>query len=353
MKKYLSVLPAILFAFSLTACAGTAGGTGGAPAMSAAPTVSQESTQTPSAPEESYVPAAEEVRGVTIPAFSIQVNGIGITQESVAAYPMYSVQAKSTNSSGTETTVTYVGFSIKDILKAAGLNENYVWLEATASDDYTVTLKGGVIYEDTTLLAVTRDGSPFTTSPWLAPCSDKVTGDYLKGMVSILVNTTEGAPDIKTSDTVAAGTGAAGTGSAPNGSLPDILDRTDKVTFGPYSFLVNGKEVTNDTLAGLKIYKITASTTNKNGDVSQSEYTGYKLADVLAACGLKDPAKVKVTANDGYETDLTGELITSDYTLAAIEKDKEVGEDGTIWIAPCSETSSSEYCKLVVGITAE
>jgi len=274
------------------------------------------------------------------------VNGVEVTQDSVAEYPMYSVQAKSVNSSGTESTVTYVGFAVKDVLKAAGLTENYVWLEAMAGDGYTVTLTGAVIYEDTTLLAMTKDGSPFSASPWLAPCSDKVTGNYLKGAVSILVNVTEGAPDIEN-------TGSAGTGDGPGAGLPEILDRTDKVEFEPYSFLVNGVTVTNDTLAGLKIYKITATTTNKSGDTVEAGYTGYKLADVLDACGLTGYTKVKAIANDGYEAELAGELITSDYTLVAIEKDKESGEDGTIWLAPCSETASSAFCKLVVEIVAE
>lgn len=313
MKKNLSTLFALLLALSLSVCfLGLAMAEG--------------------------TPVAEEVRGVTIPEFSIWVNGIEITQESVAVYPMYSVQAKSVNSAGTESTITYVGFAMKDVLDAAGLTEDYVWLEAAAGDGYTVTLTADAIYQDTTLLAMTKDGAPFSAAPWLAPCGDTVTANYLKGTESILVNTTEGAPEL----------------TLPEGeALPEILDRTDKVEFAPYSFLVNGEEVTNDLLAGLSIYKITAVTTNKSGDVVESGYTGYKLADVLEACGLSDCASVKAIANDGYETELSNALIQSDYTLVAIEKDKELGEDGTIWLAPCSEGASSAYCKLVVEIVAQ
>lgn len=324
MKKLLPILLALLLMLSIISCS------------------DGENNQSP-------VPnglVAEEVRGITIPAFSIYVNGIEITQNTVAEYPMYSVQATSVNSSGTETTVTYVGFAMKDILQAAGLNETYVWLEATASDGYTVTLKGDVIYEGTTLLAMTKDGSPFASSPWMAPCSDKVTGNYLKGTASILVNTTENASDIKNPT-------ASATGNIPSGVLPEILDRTDKVEFEPYSFLVNGTTVTNDTLAGLKIYKITAVTVNRNGEQVEAGYTGYKLADVLNACGVKGYTKVTAIANDGYKTELAKDLINSDHTLVAIEKDKELGEDGTVWLAPCSETASSAYCKLVVEIIAE
>jgi len=336
MKKFLASLFALLLIFSLVACSG---GKDDPPPLSGSVS---ESTQSESADSG---PVAEEVKGVTIPAFSIHVNGIQVTQDSVAEYPMYSVQAKSVNSSGTESTVTYVGFAVSDILKAAGLDEKYVWMEAAASDGYTVTLTGAVIYEDTTLLAMTRDGSPFSDSPWLAPCSDKVTGSYLKGAVSILVNTTEGPPDVKNP--------AAGSSAGAGEGLPEILDRTEKVEFAPYSFLVNGKEVTNDALAGLRIYKITAVTVNKSGDLVEAGYTGYKLADVLDACGIKGYSVVKAIANDGYETELSGELITSDHTLVAIEKDQELGEDGTIWLAPCSESAANVYCKLVVEIIAE
>ena len=92
---------------------------------------------------------------------------------------------------------------------------------------------------------------------------------------------------------------------------------------------------------------------NKNGNASEATYTGYKLIDVLAAVGITEYTTVKAIANDGYESELTAEQATSEYTLIAIEKDKELGEDGTIWVAPCLETSSSEYCKLVVEIVAE
>ena len=313
MKKVIPILFALFFILNITSCSNV----------------------------ENNKPIAERVTGFDLPIFSVYVNGIEITQDSVAGYPIYSVEAKSVNSSGTESTVTYVGLAVKDILKAAGLNESYVWLEATASDGYTVTLKGDVIYEDTTLLAMTKDGSPFAVSPWLAPCSDTVTGNYLKGTASILVSTTENAPDIKNPETTAAA------------GLPEIQDRTEKIVFEPYSFLVNGTEITNATLANLKIFRITAVTVNKEGKSSEAAYSGYKLADVLDACGLKNYTKVTAIANDGYKTELKNELIASEYTLLAIEKDKESGAEGTVWLAPCSETASNVYCKLVVEIVAE
>lgn len=336
MKKTLALILAILLSFSLVACAQQNG---------AAPTAAAPSA---SAPPAAKGPVAEEIKGVTIPNFSVTVNDIAVDQNAMAAYPMYSVQATSVNSAGTESTVTFVGFAISDVLAAAGFKDAYIWLEATADDGYAVKATGETVLAATTLLALTKDGEPFGSAPWFAPCTSGTTGDYLKGCVSILVNTKEGAPEIST----APSDGNSGELTL-TGELPEILDRTDKVEFAPYSFLVNGTAVTNDTLKGLSIYKVTVIVENKSGELSESAYTGYKLADVLKACDVASHSSVKVIANDGYEIELAAALISSEYTLVAIEKDKELGEGGTIWLAPCSETASKSYCKLVVEITAQ
>ena len=112
----------------------------------------------------------------------------------------------------------------------------------------------------------------------------------------------------------------------------------------------HGQDVTNATLEGLRIYKVTVNVTNKKGNTSEVTYTGYKLADVLTACGVTDYTSVKAIASDGRTSEFTAEQAASEYALLAIEKDKEVGEDGTVWVAPCLETSASAYCKLVVEI---
>ena len=289
--------------------------------------------------------ALEEVKGVTIPSFEVFVNGVSITESVMAAYPVYSVQATSVNSSGTESTATYIGFSFPDLLDAAGLTEQYVWVQAVADDGYAVTFTGDTATAETTMIAISKDGSPFSSGPWFAPCSSKVSGDFLKGCVSILVNTTDGAPDMEHT------TGTGGGGDTEG--LPEILDRTDKVEFAPYSFKVNGEEVTNETLEGLRIYKITAVVTNNKGETVENTYTGYKLLDVLAAVGAEKAVNVKAIANDGFESVLTAEMIASDHTLVAIELNTAVGEDGTVWVAPCAQASAGSYVKLVVDILAE
>jgi hypothetical protein len=349
--RAISLLLTFLLALCLAAC-GQASAPSKTPASSdsTAPVAVYSESQPESEPgsqPEPTAPVAEEVKGVAIPAFAVMINGVEINQDIMAAHPMYSVQAVSVNSSGTESHTAYVGFAMKDVLDAAKLTEDYVWVQAVADDGYAVTLTGGVVMEDTTLLAISKDGSPFVAAPWFAPCSSVTTGDYLKSTVSILVNTTEDAPNIEHAS-------PADGGSEPTGGeLPEILDRTDKVELAPFSFLVNGTAATNETLAGLSIYKITATTVNSNGETVQADYTGYRLADVLKAVGADGKATVKAVANDGFESVLTAEMILSDHTLVAIEKDKELGEDGTVWLAPCAQTASGSYSKLVTEIIAE
>ena len=339
MKKILSMILVLVLALSLAACDTAPAETTGAP-----------ETTAPAATNPA--PVAEEVKGVTIPAFAIMINGVKVDNTMMAAYPTYSVTANSVNSSGTASTTTYVGFAMTDVLAAAGLTENYIWLEATADDGYAIEVTGEIVTASTTLLAVTKNGEQFKTAPWFAPCGSGTTGDYLKNMVSILVNTTESKPE-GIDNTMKEETPDPTVGGEENTDAPELSDKTDKVTFADFSFKVNGQEVTNATLEGLHIYKVSVNVTNKKGVTSEVGYTGYKLIDVLAALGVTDYTTVKVIANDGYETELTAEQAVSEYTIIAIEKDKEMGEDGTIWVAPCLETSSSAYCKLVVEIVAE
>ena len=163
----------------------------------------------------------------------------------------------------------------------------------------------------------------------------------------MLVNTTEAKPE--GIDNTLKQDAPEATGDAP-ADAPELADKTDKVTFADFCFKVNGQDVTNATLEGLRIYKVTVNVTNKKGNTSEVTYTGYKLADVLTACGVTDYTSVKAIASDGRTSELTAEQAASEYTLLAIEKDKAVGEDGTVWVAPCLETSASAYCKLVVEI---
>lgn len=339
MKKLLTLLLALSLVLSMAACGSKTNDT--AP-DSTEDQQTQETNDQPQEAEEPSAPEAKELVGVTIPAFTVMVGEKEITDATMAEYAVYEVQTTSVNSAGTESTSTYVGFALSDVLTAAGITE-YQTVTATADDDYAVEVDGTVAAEPTTLLAISKDGEQFKTSPWFAPCSSGTTGDYLKGMVALSVDGAEAVlPSAEGEEET----------TAPDGA-PEIADRTDKVEFAPYSFLVNGTEVTNDTLEGLSIYKIDAQVTNKKGEQKVTTYTGYRLSDVLAAAGVTEYTTVKAVANDGYETALELETANSEYTLLAIERDKEVGEDGTVWVAPCLEQEASAYPKLVVEIVAE
>lgn len=329
MKRMTSLLLSLAMLLVLCACGGET-----ETATTETPTGTTPAVESPQTGGE---PTAEEVKGGAIPAFTINVGGTDITNETMAEYPVYQVQATSVNSAGTRSTSVYVGFALSDVLAAAGV-ENYTTVTAAADDGYEVEVDQATAAAPTTLIAISKDGEQFKSAPWFAPCASGTTGDYLKGVVTIAVDGGE-------TQQPAQGGEAAG--------VPEIQDRTDKVTFAPYSFLVNGTEVTNDTLAGLSIYKIDATVTNSARETSTATYTGYRLSDVLAACGVEGYTSVKAVANDGYESELDLESANSEYTLLAIEKDKETGEEGTVWVAPCLETSSKAYCKLVVEIVAQ
>ncbi len=140
-----------------------------------------------------------------------------------------------------------------------------------------------------------------------------------------------------------------------NDGAPEIKDATDKVTVGDFSFKVNGKAITNADLKDCSFYKITVETTNSSGNTKEATYGGYAIKDVLKAAGCENATKITAKCSDGHESDAPF-VITEEnapYTLVAIEKNKETGEDGTVWFAPCLEETSEFYAKYVVEIVAE
>ncbi|MBQ2697527.1 MAG: hypothetical protein IJF59_02535, partial [Clostridia bacterium] len=238
MKKILALLLSLMLLLSLVACSSTddeapAGDGAGETAGDAAGETAGESGGDAAEPE------MKEVIGVTVPAFTLHVNGKTLTNEQMADYAVYEIQATSINSSGTESTVTYVGFSLADVFAAAGVTD-YTSVVATADDGYAVEIAKEMASKPSTLVAISKDGEQFKTAPWFAPCSSGTTGDYLKGMVAITLDGQAFDPS---------SVAAPDAGDAPaEGELPEIADRTDKVEFAAYSFKVNGQEVTNETL---------------------------------------------------------------------------------------------------------
>ncbi|MBR3288885.1 MAG: hypothetical protein IKI71_03895 [Lachnospiraceae bacterium] len=288
----------------------------------------------------------EEVKGVTIPKFTVSINGNAVTNEDLAEYPIYKSQVTSVNSSGTETTVNYIGFRFVDALEKAGLSGYTSYIEAVADDGYSVVYEAKRNPENM-LIAISKDGSQFKKSPWFCPCDSDTTGEFLQGLTTILVNNKNEKPSATASKNEEKSSGDATL------NAPEKLDRTDKVTFEAFSFKVAGNEVKNADLEGVKIYKITCDALNSKDAVITSTYTGYVLKDVLDKLGVGSNKKITAVANDGYKVELTNEQVNSEFTLIAIEKDKELGKDGTVWLAPCEEDRTKKYASNVVEIMVE
>lgn len=164
MKKVLSILLAVVVASSMFACGGNAKNTGAANVSS----------------------LLEEVKGVTIPEFSVTINDKVVTNEDLAEYAVYKSQVTAVNSSGTESTVTYIGFRFVDALEKTGISAQSGNVEAVADDGYSVKYENKDI--NSMLIAISKDGSQFKKSPWFCPCDSKRTGDFLQGLATINVD---------------------------------------------------------------------------------------------------------------------------------------------------------------------
>ena len=273
-----------------------------------------------------------------VPPFTLTINGATLTEQDFADCPLYKATAVSVNSYGTEKKYEYVGYALADALALAGITEGVTAVEAIADDGYTIACDAALALEPTTLLAFLRDGEPYEGGLWFAPCSSDVTGDYLKRTVEIRADAAAAQPSEE---------------DAADAYAPELSDKTGKIEFAPFSFLVNGAAVNNVALAGQPIFKANVTVTNSKGETVEATYGGYRLRDVLTACGVPDASDVTVIASDGYETQLDAQTVQSEYTLIAIEKDKATGEDGSVWLAPCEATESKAYLKLVVELLAK
>ena len=288
-----------------------------------------------------------EATGITVPAFNVTICGAEITEQDMATSKLYSCHVKTVNSQGTEKETVYVGYQFTDVLKAADVEGEISSATIICADGYELNFEGDLRAYGM-LLAVTKNGEAFKDGPWFAPCTSKTTGDYAQNLAKIEVKgiTSPGADSGKEDD---------GKTKAEDIAYPQdpvCEDKTDKIKFNAYSFKINGIDVTNADLDGLNIYRITVTTKNSKDVISQSQYSGYVLKDVLNKLGITG-TKVTAYAADGYASELTADMLDSNLTIIAIEKDKKPGENGTVWVAPCKETTSGVYAKNVVEITVK
>lgn len=171
MKKILLVLLTIMCLFTLVACKNE---TSSNPEETAE--VQEEVTN-----EEEKVYEKDEM-----PDFSIVVCGKTITKEEMAEYAVYTISVQTTNSEGTVKDYTYAGYSILDVLKAAGVETSEGVVVATATDGYEISYEENIIIEST-LIALIRNDETFKEGPWLAPCESTTNGDYLKNLSEIKI----------------------------------------------------------------------------------------------------------------------------------------------------------------------
>lgn len=320
MKKLLVLLLTVMMLFAASACSKT------------------EEPQTKN--------TVEEVSDVVVSDFKIKICGAKITNKDLEKYSIYKAHASSVNSSGTAHEVDYVGYKLKDLLEVAQVNGELTKATIICTDGYQMDYEGDLLADDV-LIAITKDGESFKNGPWFAPCSSKTTGDYAQDLDKIEIN------DI--TSPIAGGKSEEKSEEKEEIAFPQdpiSEDKTDKITFGDFSFKINGQEVTNADLEGLKIFRNTVVTKNSKDVVSQSKYSGYVLSDVLAKLNINGN-KVTAIAADGYKNELNADYINDPLTIIAIEKDKEVGKDGTVWLAPCSDNTSGSYAKEVIEIIVE
>lgn len=300
----------------------------------------------PKKEEEKVDETITEVSDVVVPEFKVKICGAKITEKEMEKYPLYKVHASSVNSSGTAHEVDYVGYRFKDFLEVIQFEGDANKATIICTDGYQTDYEGD-LRADEVLIAITKDGETFKDGPWFAPCNSETTGDYAQDLEKIEISDFTSPLASNKSEEKKEETKEI---AFPQDPISE--DKTDKITFGDFSFKINGQVITNEDLDGLKIFRNTVVTKNSKEVISQSKYSGYVLKDVLDKIEI-DATKVKAIAADGYENELASELIDNPLTIIAIEKDKEVGKDGTVWLAPCSENVSGSYAKEVIELIVE
>lgn len=177
MKKILLVLLTFMCLFTLVACKNDTSSNQEEKVAEETLEVQEETTNE----EEEKVYEKDEM-----PDFSIVVCGKTITKEEMDEYAVYTISVQTTNSEGTVKDYTYAGYSILDVLKAAGVKTSEGVVVATATDGYEINYEENIIIEPT-LIALIRNDETFKEGPWLAPCESTTNGDYLKNLSEIKI----------------------------------------------------------------------------------------------------------------------------------------------------------------------
>ena len=149
MKRFLVLLLAALLL--LSACAGADAPVPGG----------QEEVDTPA---ETGAPPASPVLvdGLAVPSFSITVNQVEVGRAHMLDYPIYALEAEIGGQLH-----EFRGFTLSDVLHAAGLSEGYEAVTALSQDGTSLVLSRATVGVRDTLLALYQDGVRFESAPWL------------------------------------------------------------------------------------------------------------------------------------------------------------------------------------------
>lgn len=131
---------------------------------------------------------AKEVEGpVTVPPFTLNIDGTEYTETSFSGLPVYECSSTSKNRFGSEETYLYTGYTLADVLQTAGAAyENGVTV--VCSDGYEVDIDAKEAGAPTTLVAFLRDGKPSAEdgTVFVVPCKNKFSPDHAKTVTGIL-----------------------------------------------------------------------------------------------------------------------------------------------------------------------
>ena len=133
---------------------------------------------------------AEKVEGnVTVPPFTIVIDGETYTNETFKNLQVYECKSTSTNRYGSEETYVYTGYQLIDVLTAVG-ESGVNGVTTVGADGYESDLTAKEAQDSTTLLAFYRDGktSAENGTVFVVPCKSDFTPDYVKDVEEIVVN---------------------------------------------------------------------------------------------------------------------------------------------------------------------
>ncbi|MBQ1452249.1 MAG: hypothetical protein II473_00950 [Clostridia bacterium] len=183
LKRITALLLVFVICFSFASCTKAPA----APATTDAPT--ETATE---APTEAAAPeGAPELNDVSdkITAwngdFTFKVNDKELNNEALADLTKWKVKdLEIVNSKGTAMTVSYAGYAVKDVLKAAGY-EDATKLTLICDDGYEVEFTitdENALY---TLIAIEKDKELASAGVFFAPCLEETTSNYAKNVIEI------------------------------------------------------------------------------------------------------------------------------------------------------------------------